>query len=164
MYAAGVKAAAKDLGLSGIFDQLNERAAAYAKKQAATLVTNIEETTRESLRALITKAFEDGLSPQQIADAIEESFSFSPARAELIARTELADNQMDAALDTWRESGVVQKKQWILGSEHGVPDDCDLNADAGAIPVDESFPSGDDAPTAHPGCVCDVVAVIEVDE
>ena len=35
---------------------------------------------------------------------------------------------------------------------------------AGAIGLDEDFPSGDDAPPAHPNCVCDVAAITSKDD
>lgn len=34
---------------------------------------------------------------------------------------------------------------------------CDENSLAGWIPMDETFPSGDDEPLAHPNCYCELV-------
>lgn len=46
----------------------------------------------------------------------------------------------------------VWLKRWITdGNPCAV---CDENSLAGAIPIDEDFPSGDDEPTAHPNCRC----------
>jgi hypothetical protein len=49
---------------------------------------------------------------------------------------------------------AVEMKQWILGPN--ACDQCVDNAEASPIPVDDDFPSGDDAPPAHPNCVCAV--------
>ena len=81
-------------------------------------------------------------------------------RALLIARTEISDALSEGNLQSWKASGVVEGKEWVLGSEHGVPDICDENAAAGVIPIDATFPSGDDRPTAHVQCVCDLLPVV----
>jgi hypothetical protein len=78
----------------------------------------------------------------------------------MIARTELALASVTGALDTWKESGVVTGKQWILGSEHTVEDECDEN-DGVVVALGDVFPSGDDGPPAHPNCVCDILSVTE---
>jgi hypothetical protein len=92
----------------------------------------------------------------QIDDLIDDS-----DRADLIAENELSMAQSDAAMEAWRESGVVAGKQALLSSEHDDDGICDDNADAGVIGIDEDFPSGDDTSPFHVGCVCDVIAVID---
>lgn len=44
------------------------------------------------------------------------------------------------------------EKAWIGGT----CEDCMENSEAGFIPEDEVFPSGDDEPPAHPNCDCDL--------
>lgn len=164
-YAEVGSAAWKDLGAKGTFDQLNERAAAYARERAAELVGMkydedgnlvenpdaewaITDTTRDDIRDLVERAFTDGMSPDELSTAIEDLID-DPDRADMIALTELADVQSAADLDAAKESGVVTGKFWLLGENP-----CELcleNADAGVIELDEEFPSGDDAPSAHPG-------------
>jgi len=51
-----------------------------------------------------------------------------------------------------REAADGSEKSWIGGT---CPV-CQENSDAGWIPVDEQFPSGDDEPPAHPNCDCDI--------
>jgi hypothetical protein len=60
----------------------------------------------------------------------------------------------------YKESGIVEGKEWILGSEHDDDDECDDNVNDGVIPLDEAFSSGDMEPLAHPKCVCDVMPVL----
>ena len=64
----------------------------------------------------------------------------------------------------YRESGVVSTKTWQLSNEHADDDECDENADEGAIPLDEPFPSGDDTAPGHPNCKCDVVPGVDWDK
>src|SRR5262249_14242493 len=110
------------------------------------------------LRKLVVDAITEGMSPDELSSAIEDSGAFSEDRADMIARTELAKANVAGNLQGWRDSGEVTGKSWILGSEHGVDDEWDDNADEGVIKLDEDFGSGDDGPPAHPNCVCDVVA------
>jgi hypothetical protein len=120
----------------------------------------ISETTRASINELIQQALDEGMSPQDLADAIMSATDFSDWRAELIARTELAKSQSEGALAGWRASGVVSGKAWIVSSSHDSDDDCDGNVDDGVIDLDELFSSGDDSPPAHGNCQCDCVAEV----
>lgn len=177
--ADGGARALQQIGIddADITEQVNLRAVEYAQERAAEMigmktegtavVTNpnaewsISEGTRELIRSDVTMALDEGWSTDRLAEALRTNYAFSDARAELIARTETADADVAGNLAAYAESGVVQKKEWILG-----PDSCEIcqvNAEAGPIPIDENFPSGDDAPTAHPNCTCDLLPVIEAD-
>jgi hypothetical protein len=149
---------------TSIVDQVNEKAVAWAEQHAADLVTKLADVTREKLRGDLAASIELGMSVKEIAAVIGPDYAFSPERAELIAQTERAFADVAGNMVAYRESGVVSKKEWALGSEHDMDDECDENADAGAIDLDEDFPSGDDAAPAHPGCVCDVLPVVDEDD
>ncbi len=78
------------------------------------------------------------------------------ARAQMIATTEMNAAMSEAAIQKMMRLGIAYK-QWILG-----PNPCEIcqgNEDAGAIEVDEEFPSGDERPPAHPNCECAVTGV-----
>jgi SPP1 gp7 family putative phage head morphogenesis protein len=149
-----------------LFNLTNEAAVKYSQTRSGELIGQnggewaISDTTRDGIASLIETAFSEGLSPRLLSEEIVSSYAFSEARADMIARTELALASVTGALDTWKESGVVTGKQWILGSEHDVPDECDDN-DGVVVGLDEAFPSGDDGPPAHPNCVCDILSVTE---
>jgi hypothetical protein len=160
---------------------VNQEAAAFAAKRGAELVGMrydddgelaanpdaewaITDSTRELLRAQVRTAVEEGWSAKQLADAVEGSYAFSATRAQMIGRTEIARASEQGTLSGWRNSGVVSGKRWLLGSEHDedVPagDECDDNADAGEVAIGDAFPSGDEAPPAHPNCICALEAVL----
>jgi predicted kinase/8-oxo-dGTP pyrophosphatase MutT (NUDIX family)/cation transport regulator ChaB len=163
--AEGVLHSAADTGLGP--DDLrvaNTRALDWAAARAAQLVTNVSETTRNGLRDLVSQALEEGWSPQELQQEIEGSALFSPARAAMIARTELAMAHSQGTLAGWAASDVVAKKRWLLAPQHVGPDECDDNADVGAIALEDSFPSGDDGPPAHPNCLCVVVPEVGEEE
>lgn len=158
-----------------------EDAISYATDRAAELVGKkwvrgrlvdnpsaewtISESTRDALRELVVSALRDGLTARDLSDRILESYTFSEARANAIARTEIIAAQAAGSMAAYRRSGQVQQKRWVLGSEHDIECDCDTNSEEGWIDLDDEFPSGDDAPPAHPNCVCDVeVSFDEADD
>lgn len=149
-----------------IVDQVNERAVSAARDQAAELVTQIDDSTRQMLRDLIADGLEDNLGLDDVADSIVDAAAFSDERADLIANTEIADANSDGALEGYISArddlGVDVKKAWLLGPNPCAT--CQENADAGPIDLDDDFPSGDDAPTAHPRCECSLVPVIGEDD
>ena len=162
---------------TAIVDLFNRRAANYARERAAELVGKrwvndvlvenpdakwcIKQSTRDDLRDMIVKSYEDGRTPAQLARQIEGSFLFSDARAEMIARTETAKASVQGSLGAWQESGVVKGKSWQMSNDHDQDDECNENEDAGVIDLDDDFPSGDDGPPAHPNCMCVCVASLE---
>ncbi len=129
---------------------LDKAALAYSEKRSAELVTEIGRTTRNDLRDLISSAVEDGPTVDQLSNSIEDMFGFSEARSDMIARTELAFAHVQGNVSGWRESGQVDRKEWILGDLHEIDDECNDNLDDGVIGFDETFSSGDDWPPAHP--------------
>ena len=143
------------------FDKVNKRAVKLVKARGAELVSEITETTRDMLRKTIEQGLADNIGNKAIADLIEESYGFSPARAKVIATTEIANVNSESSLETYKEAkaeGLDVKKAWLLG-----PKPCQIckdNADAGAIDLEEPFPSGDQAPCAHPNCVCATTPVM----
>lgn len=150
---------------SDVFDQVNDRAVAYAKAHAAELVSGVDDVTRDELKDLIAAGLEENIGMDAIADRIRDAYAFSDDRAGLIARNEVATANQAGALEGMklaRGAGVKLKKVWV-------PDDdacevCQENADAGPIDIDDEFPSGDDQPTAHPHCECSIASEVEEDE
>lgn len=156
------------------FALVNDDALDFAQDRAAELVGRhragetlalvdspapwaITETTRLGLRRLVAQALDAGWSPQELQAAIQDSTLFSATRAETIARTELALAHTTGNVVGWRRSGLVRGKKSLMSNLHDHDDICDVNAEAGVIPLDASFPSGDDGPPYHPNCECVVV-------
>jgi hypothetical protein len=145
-----------------LVDQVNDDAAKYAREQSATLVSNITKSTRKMIRDTIADGLEENIGLDEIIKNLTDGGAFSEDRADLIARTEITDANSESALDGYKAArdgaGVDARKEWILG-----PNPCEIcqeNADAGPIDLDEAFPSGDDAPSAHPWCECALSPVI----
>jgi Phage Mu protein F like protein len=161
---------------SSIVDQVNEAAVEWARERAASMVGMkyladgslavnpaaewaITESTRELLRADVAAAITEGMSTDELAEYLAKSYAFSDDRAEMIARTEIANADIQGSLIGWRESGVVEGKEVLLSSEHEGPDECDDAADMGVVPIDDDF-GGLGDPPFHPRCECDISPVL----
>jgi len=133
---------------------VNQQAVAYAEERGAELVTQIADSTRDKVRALVVAAVENGASSFDLADEIEGAQLFGAVRADLIASYELGQAMSQGNLQGWKDSGVVSGKGWATAGDEIVSDGCSMNEQQGIIGIDELFQSGDSAPLAHPMCRC----------
>ena len=143
-------------GLDGTFNLQNPGILSKLSDRANFIINSVDETTKEELAQLITSGVADGDSWTDIAKDIRDNYpDISDYRSELIARTETSNAANQAELDFYKNNGI-ETKMWTVSSAHTDEDECDENEAAGAIPVNDEFPSGDDAPPNHPNCFCDL--------
>lgn len=148
---------------------VNQSAVSWAERHAADLVGvsknpvyALTDSTRDMLRATITKGLRDNLSAEGIADEIMNSHAFSADRAEIIAMTEIRRANSMGAVEGYKEAedmGITVKKRWH-NMETACPI-CTTNGAAGPIDLSENFPSGDGSPPGHPNCRCVIVPEVE---
>lgn len=151
---------------------MRQRAEAWAKDRSAEMVGmkyvdgelvpnpnatwQITDGTREWLRSTTEQAVAEGWSADEMAKAIMEDYAFSADRAEMIARTEIANADIAGSVAGWKASGLVNKKEWLAAPE--CCDECqEMNGKK--APVDGTFEDGKDVPL-HPQCRCDVLPVV----
>ena len=143
-----------------ITKQLDTLAFAYAEARGGELIKDLAGTTEDAMKSLLNNAVEEGMSSQKLSDHIEELGAFGEARADMIARTELAFAHVEGNVEGWRQTGEVEKKESILGDLHDVEDECDDCADAGAVGLEDDFIPGYSQPPYHPNCLCDLLPVL----
>lgn len=182
-HAALAQVGIKTVAEEGAAGPINLFADAYARERAAELVGMrrdelgrlvpnpdaewaIDETTRDFLRGSVADAIEGGWSNDKLAAEIADSYAFSKERAMTIARTETQLAANAGALAGYKASGAVAMKQWVTAQDDLVEEECLANEAAGpngdgVLPLDADYPSGDDAPPAHPNCRCTIVPVVE---
>jgi hypothetical protein len=135
--------------------QVDAEAVFYAANRGGELMKDYADTTDEAVRGLLSRAVEEGMSADDLSSAIEELGAFGPARADMIARTELAFAHVQGNVEGWRATGEVEGKRWILADTHPEPDECDDAAEAGVVDLEDDFgDTGIDFPPAHPNCLC----------
>lgn len=127
-----------DPGLKGLLDD------------AGITIKSIAENRLSVLAKTLADGIDAGVNMAQmttmVADVLDDS-----NWAETVARTETARAMSQGSLSTYQANGVPNKV-WLVAAEPCPI--CEENADAGPIPAGDSFPSGDDAPPAHPMCLC----------
>jgi hypothetical protein len=127
----------------------------YLRDNSLTRLTGeISRASVNQLRDAIADAWDEGGSFNQVVAAIERTFEdFSHVRSSMIAQTEVNDAYNHGRIYTAVRAGF-DEKSWDPDGE-ACPI-CMENVDAGWIGIDENFPSGDFAPTAHPNCDCSI--------
>lgn len=159
----------------GLISAASENARAYAHERAAELVGmqwrggklvpnpnakwRIDETTRNELRVLVERAFEQETPLEKLVEQVREAGAFSEGRAKTIGRTEIARAQSYGTLHIWQTMGTVKTVRWDMSADHDNRDGCDENHAAGAIPTGQLFPTGVPCPPDHPNCRCALVPV-----
>jgi SPP1 gp7 family putative phage head morphogenesis protein len=124
----------------------------------AKRVRNVAESTKDEVRRLIGQQAENGWTTAELARHIREMGKVNSAsRATMIARTELAAGYSQGSLAAYRASGVVDRKEWLLG-----PEPCAVCQPLGGaiVGLDDDFADGIDAPPAHPNCTCAVSPIV----
>lgn len=135
------------------------QAVEYADKHTASLIKGMDEETRNQLRKVIADGIHNKRGVDGLARDLRLTFDdMSKYRSRMIARTETADALESAFMDRSTAMGVTGK-EWVRGGN----EDCEIcqgNADAGAIPIKDLFPSGDLRPPGHPNCLCALAPVM----
>lgn len=158
--SVGVTQVGFDAADASIVKQVDEAAVAFAADRAGELVKDLADTTLSDLRDVIRQGVEDGMSTDQLGSAIDDMGAFGEARADTIARTELANAHVQGNVEGWRATGQVEQKESLLGDLHDIDDVCDDCADAGQVDLDDDFVDGYDFPPYHPNCICDVKPIV----
>ncbi len=134
------------------------QAMTYAQKRAALLVKGLNDETRDQIRGVIEHAIKEKRGIPGLSRDLRKQFSsMSRVRAKMIARTETADALESAFMDRAKDMKVTGKESVWQGSDCDI---CEENGNAGVIPINKPFPSGDMRPPAHPNCRCALAPVM----
>ena len=118
-------------------------------------IQGINNTTLDRIGTLLSRALAKGLTPKSVQDDIEDLLGDSE-RAINIAQTEMSRATAVASRELYQDSGV-ELVEWLVAEPCDI---CQENADVSPIRIDETFPSGDTEPPAHPNCVCDIAPYV----
>ena len=129
----------------------------YASKHTATLIKGLNDETANRMRTVISNAIKEKRGIDGLARDIRKQFNdMSRVRSQTVARTETCDALENSFMDRAKDLGVTGK-EWIVTDPCPI---CEANGNAGIIPINDLFPSGDLRPPAHPRCRCALAPVI----
>lgn len=132
-------------------DAFTDQVVAAVARKVGSRVTEISRTTQDAIAAAVAQGYDDGLSPSQIGDLIENLPAFDEARAELVARTETMFAYNDAALTSYGEYGVTD-----VVAYDGDQDEACAARDGQTYPVADAFDIQD-----HPNGTLDWAPVLK---
>lgn len=155
-------------GLEVSFNLKSEPVAKYIRERsAAKMGADIDATTKDRLRSLISTAYEEQWTRPKLVKQIKALYSGFTTRigtgpirnrAELIALTELGKAMSYGTLEGAKDleaRGITMEKKWGLAS--GACPICQANADQEWIPIGNAFASGATMPLQHPACRCSLM-------
>ena len=129
---------------------------------------NVNQETGRLLMQELEEAIAGKESIKQIQQRVERVFDFSDVvRSERIARTETLAAMNEGAVETYRQSGVVERKMWLATLDDRVRD-AHLEAHRQVVELETNFLVGGEA-IAHPGegspgnainCRCTVAPIL----
>lgn len=167
------KESAEDFKFGYAFNlKISPAALQYIENHGAEAVTQITETTRQAMNALLQQSAIEGWSYSHTARVIREQFEgfagLKPQlhirnRAELVAVTEIGnaycEGGLQAAYDL-QAAGVKVVKSWMTTGDNRVSEGCQENEGADWIALEDEFPSGHQRPLRFPGCRCDLLTEV----
>lgn len=149
-------------GLEISFDVENPYVQEWIRNHVFEFANQVNETTQEALRTQISEGLAAGEGTGEIATRIESVYEeASGYRAERISRTEVMSASNQGAIEGYRQSKVVGRKEWLTAD--GCCEDC-LDLSGEVVGIDEMFSGGVESPPLHPNCLCCVLPVIEEGE
>lgn len=123
--------------------------------EAGIRIKGMTNETTDRIGNTIGEGLSRGDSIEATGKAVRDVVA-NPGRAEMIANTEYARATTAASMQTYTEAGI-EKKEWM--AEDDACEECQENADAGVIAIDDEFPNGD--VPVHPNCRCAIAPVGE---
>jgi len=139
------------------YSVINEAALAWAHKNSLSLVKDINDTTRSTIRTAIGSFVE---TPGMTIGDVVNQLPFDTSRAFMVARTEITRTygqaELQAGIETKKEYPDVRvTKTWLAALNERTCDICGALHEV-EIEIDEQFAGGYDGPPAHPNCACDL--------
>ena len=124
-----------------------------------TVANEITRTKLDRIGTALSRSLSKGDTAKETAKAINAIIA-DPQHALTIAQTEMSRAMSVASRDSY-ESAKVEQVEWLVAEGC---EDCQDNADASPIGIDDTFPSGDSEPPAHPNCMCALAPVFDDSE
>ena len=141
----------------GIRDELDLRTDPVAEwlEEEGLILKNINEYTKERLVATLGEGITKGEGVTELTERVKEVFAIADtSRAEKIARTETLRAANFATLESYRQSNVVEGKEWVTAlDERTCPYCAPMNGKI--VALGEQFETGldlVDSPPVHPNC------------
>ncbi len=134
---------------------LNQQALTFTRQYTLSLIRNLNETTREQVRAAIEAWIQSGEPLDSLKQSLEAIFK-DPLRAQVIAQTESARAYNEGAQERWRALDIQQMTFMTNNDELVCPTCLPLDGVVGEVGVGWVHPQTGALVTipVHPNCRC----------
>lgn len=138
--------------------ELTEGVVLKIRDESMEFASYVNETTKKKLKKTLGEGITAGEGVSELSDRVTTVFKTRlKYESERIARTEVMKASNSAELESYKQSGVIEKKEWLAE-----PDACEVcsNLNGEVVGLKKSFSEGFDYPPAHPNCRCTILPVI----
>jgi len=153
-------AAMAELGVEVNFDVTNPRVVKWIKARCGTLIKSISDTTLDKLRKTLAEGIKNGEKIPSLASRVSAVYDEAKGyRAVRIARTETITASNSGSYNAYKQSGVVEKKEWLATMDDRVREEhAAMNGEI--VDLDKPFSNGLMFPS-EPNCRCTILPVIK---
>lgn len=124
LFEKQARLAQKDLGLENDY-VITPKTEEILQKYNMKISKEVNATTETAISQAIADAVENGYTIQQLTEQINKYFDYADAtRAERIARSETIRTSNAAMESAWKQSDVVEAKEWYTAEDERVCEYC----------------------------------------
>jgi len=142
------------------FNLTEDQTAKFIKDRSKFFADSVNSTTFDKLTKTIEEGVAEGEGILKISDRIGKVYKQYPdSRADLMARTEVTSANNRGFMDSYKQSGVANHKEWIATMDDKTRPE-HVKLDGEIVKLDEKFSNGLEYPS-EPNCRCVIGPVIE---
>jgi HK97 family phage portal protein len=129
----------EELNVDTSFNLHDPKVTIWLENYCGDQITNINSTTKDLIKKQLVDGQNNGESIPKLCDRISQYFDdMQGYRVERIARTEVIGASNNASLLGYKQSGVVEKKQWLTAIDERTRE-WHIEADGQTVGIDEKF-------------------------
>jgi len=147
---------------------LTDRVRKFIERKAFKFAHEVNSTTKSKLRKTLSEGVKEGEGVKELSERVSEVFRIRRgAETERIARTEVLSASNEADLESYIQSGVVEKKEWLATLDDRVrPWHAEMDGEVAKVGEKFSngmmFPGDPSAPADDTiNCRCTTLPVVE---
>jgi HK97 family phage portal protein len=156
-----------DLGID--FKLTDHRVTAWINSKSFKFAQEITQTTEDALRDELTQAINNGETISEVEDRIARVFDIARgARTAMIARTEVISASNEGAYESYSQSGIVDKQEWVSSRDNKVRDEHQIDGEVVSLGI--AFTNGllyPGDPSGEPSnvinCRCTIAPIVNKD-
>lgn len=170
-----MESAAVDLGVSFSPDMADPNVVRFLENRSQRFAEEVLETTWVQLKESLSEGVQAGEGIPELAGRVDTVMDSRKSSAETIARTEVVGANNGGTLLSWKQSGVVESKEWLSALDERTrrPPDSEFDhvgAHGERVGLDEMFvktgeaidmPGGDGSPGNVINCRCSLRPVVK---